>query len=652
MTAIDRRDGYELPAPGVLAAPVALVRRHAAALAWLMPVLLIGATASFVGIGGSPQRIDDEGTYVAQAWAVLNLGELAHYTYWYDHPPLGWLQIAGWAGLTGGFERYAIAVLAGREASIVATLVAAVLLFALARRVGLARPTAAAASLVLLLSPLAVQFHRTVYLDNIATPWLLAAFLLATARRSQLLAHAGAAVVFAIAVLTKETYLLALPFLIWVMLRGADRSTRRYTLAVAGTLLVLVGGGYLLFATVKGELMPGAGRVSLLDGVLFQLASRDGSGSPFDADSLMSATLGMWWQLDPVLIVAGVLAAVAGLWHRAVRPYAVMLLALALFMFRPNGYLPVPYVIMLIPFAALLVAAAGERIVRAVRTPGGRRAAGVAGALALVGAIVAAVPLWFVQLRGLVLADLDAPMRDAQSWIGANVPDQSRLIVDDAMWVDLVEQGRARENVVWYYKVDTDPAVQAQSPNGWRDADYVVATNSMRTFPDGFPQVQQAIDNSVVVAEFGQADQAVQIRRVLPQGLEAAQQELDDAAAAASAVGTQLVSNPALEVGDAAADLLTGGRVDERVMLGVAARLPDETITVGDFPVVRGEEELPRRLVRIDAVDGEPVVSAGRLTTAGERLIGSMRGAYAPESSAISGGGIVLTYPFQLPAAP
>src|SRR5215217_4607702 len=47
---------------------------------------------------------DDEGTYVAQAWAILHQGRLAHYTYWYDHPPLGWIQIAGWAWLTHAFE--------------------------------------------------------------------------------------------------------------------------------------------------------------------------------------------------------------------------------------------------------------------------------------------------------------------------------------------------------------------------------------------------------------------------------------------------------------------------------------------------------------------------------------------------------------------
>ena len=73
------------------------------------------AIVRLINLGGSPQRVDDEGTYVAQAYAVSRLGELSHYTYWYDHPPLGWIQIALWEKVTLGFSRYNVAVLAGRE---------------------------------------------------------------------------------------------------------------------------------------------------------------------------------------------------------------------------------------------------------------------------------------------------------------------------------------------------------------------------------------------------------------------------------------------------------------------------------------------------------------------------------------------------------
>jgi len=34
-----------------------------------------------------------------QAWSVLREARLSPYTYFYDHAPLGWLVIAGWASL-------------------------------------------------------------------------------------------------------------------------------------------------------------------------------------------------------------------------------------------------------------------------------------------------------------------------------------------------------------------------------------------------------------------------------------------------------------------------------------------------------------------------------------------------------------------------
>src|SRR4029453_7808458 len=111
--------------------------------------------------------------------AVLHWHTLAHYTYWYDHPPLGWLLLAAWTGLTGGLSRTASAIAAGREFMLVAQLVSAGLLYGLERRLGLRRAAAAAGVLLFTLSPLALSFHRDVYLDNIATPLVLAAFLLA-----------------------------------------------------------------------------------------------------------------------------------------------------------------------------------------------------------------------------------------------------------------------------------------------------------------------------------------------------------------------------------------------------------------------------------------------------------------------------------------
>ncbi|PRC48744.1 glycosyl transferase, partial [Mycobacterium sp. ITM-2017-0098] len=107
-------------------------------------LLALTAVLRLINIAGSPIRLDDEGTYVAQAFAMMEWGELAHYTYWYDHPPVGWLQLGLWSLLTGpGFGDNA--VVAGRYLMVVAATVGAFLLWVLSRRIGFSRWAAAAA---------------------------------------------------------------------------------------------------------------------------------------------------------------------------------------------------------------------------------------------------------------------------------------------------------------------------------------------------------------------------------------------------------------------------------------------------------------------------------------------------------------------------
>ena len=640
---------------GRIARLTSFLRDRRTSLAWFSPLLVVSAVVQLVNMTGSPQRIDDEGTYVAQAYAVQKLGALTHYTYWYDHPPLGWIQIAGWTTLTGGFERYTSAVMAGREFMVVCSLVSTVLLWMLGRRLGMSRPAAAVAVAIFSLSPLAVQFHRTVFLDNIATPWLLASFVLVLAPRRQLAAFTGAAACFAVAVLTKETYALFLPFLAWQTWRSAYRGTRRYTVSVASAIVVLLGLSYVMLSVLKGELLPGVGRVSLFSGVTFQLAGRAASGSLFDAASQARVTTAQWLQLDPVIAVAAPVAALLALRARRLWPLAATLLFLLAFMLRP-GYLPIPYVIGMLPFAALLVPAAAEVWFRRARASRhvGRRVAGT-GVTALVSllAVAVALPLWGVQLRGLLLADLDRPLVSAESWIETNVDRRYRVVVDDSMWVDLVRAGFPRDNVVWYYKVDTDPAVQAQTPNGWQDYDYIVSTNSMRTFPDGSPTVTQALANATEVASFGSGDKAVQVYRVNRAGAQAtADQAARDQSDRVDA-GTELALNPRLDLASRATrDLVTGGRVDARLLITLPQAADLGRLSVADAPAVAGEEslaDLPRRQVLLTAVDGRPLSTSTDDVARLESFWASQPYPFRPDSTAMTADGLLVTYGIDAP---
>jgi Dolichyl-phosphate-mannose-protein mannosyltransferase len=332
------------------------LRASAVDLVLLALLLALGGYVHAAGMFAVPARFDDEGTYTAYAWAVQHWGQLSHYTYWYAHPPLGWIQMAGWTWLTGGFERAPYAVAAVRELMLVVKLVDIVLLYALTRRLRLGRSPAVLAVLLFSLSPLAVYFTRAALLDNIVTPWLLAAFLIAAAPRRSLLGAASSSACMAVAVLSKETALLYLPAVLVLFLQRADRRNRRFTVSLFTTVFVLICAAYPIFALTKNELLQGQGHVSLEWAVRWQLFDRTGSGDVFDPNSTAHAVIRSWIQLDPWLPKLSLLLVVPALVMRRTRAVALAF-ALQVVQLLRNGYLPYPYVIAMLPFGALVIAA-------------------------------------------------------------------------------------------------------------------------------------------------------------------------------------------------------------------------------------------------------------------------------------------------------
>lgn len=556
-------------------------------------LMAVTAVLRLVNTAGSPVRLDDEGTYVAQAFAMVQWGELAHYTYWYDHPPAGWLQLAAWMTLTGP-EFGDNAVVAGRYLMVGVAVLCAGLLWTLARRIGYTRGAAAAAVAVWAISPLAVALSRSVYLDNLAIAWLLAGLVLVCSPRQRLSAVVGAALCFGIAVLTKETMLLFAPMVGWLVWITTSKVTRRYALAVFGAVFGLVVSAYILIAAVRGELVPGPGHVSLWDGVKFQLWQREGSGSITDPASLKRHTIDEWLRLDPVLPLLAAPIALCSLLIARLRPYALGLLLLVVMVLRP-GYLPVPFVIAALPFIALLGAGVGEEAVRRLRGAqiGYPRRGRSFAAAAAVFACAAVTALWLPSHDTVLTTDEDAPMRQAQQWITTNVPLQDRLIVDDAMWVDLVREGRDRHDVVWSYKVDTDEQVQSLAPDGWSDYGWVVSTPSMRANMSEQGLLTDAMANSHTVATFGTGGRRVDVMRV---GTGDPQRGVPGAA---PEMGVQVAARvDAASDADALATLQTGN-VDQRVVatLGLLAAT-QHPVVLERISSVDGHEEIagtPRR---------------------------------------------------------
>ncbi|MFJ3774151.1 ArnT family glycosyltransferase [Streptomyces sp. NPDC090075] len=494
-------------------------------------LLLVILVVQGWNIADYPTLSDDEGTYLAQAWAVQEGRGLAHYTYWYDHPPLGWIQIAVLTWIPSALDPSLMTVGSMRVAMLLVSGVSAVLVYVLGRRLSLPRWAAGLGMALFGLSPLAVVLQREIFLDNIAVMWLLLAFCLAASPSRHLWHHFGAGLAAAAGVLTKETMLVVLPALLVTMWRHGHADTRKFALTGAITACTLAGLSYPLFALLKGELLPGAGHVSLWDGVKYQM-SRPGSGFLLDTTSGSYGVLHSWLYYDRVLPVGGLAGAllllVAHRWSVTARALAGPALAVAILTavaMRPNGYLPAMYIIGALPFLALVLAGATASVAHATlrrwRAASERRAVTYGRyALAAVLALAAGaytVPKWYDGDRTAVTADANAPYRQASKWLGSKVADpaDTRVLVDDALWLDLVHQGyRPGLGVIWFYKADLDPAVTKTLPHGWRDLDYVVASPTVRRDARDLPNVKAALRHSTPVAVFGTGDDRIEIRQI------------------------------------------------------------------------------------------------------------------------------------------
>ncbi len=590
----------------------AWLQRSALDLVLLAVLLAFGGYVHAAGMFGAPARFDDEGTYTAYAWAVQHWGQLSHYTYWYAHPPLGWIQMAGWTSLTGAFDRAPYAVAAVREFMFVAKLVDIVLLYALTRRLRLGRLTAVLAVLLFCLSPLAVYFTRAALLDNVVTPWLLAAFLIAAAPRRSLLGAASSGACMAVAVLSKETALLYLPAVLVLFLQRADRRNRRFTVSLFTTVFVLLCAAYPIYALTKNELLQGTGHVSLEWAVRWQLFDRTGSGDILDPNSTAHAVIRSWVQLDPWLPKLALLCVVPALVMRRTRAVALAF-ALQVVQLLRNGYLPYPYVIAMLPFGALIVAAVLGRaagalwfpaqpglrkvVARACRTlhlphderaldpeattsitlpdrrpwdtaphglavPPGvaarsgddlggwwprrvvrqfrrrwlsawqgppRHAFHVASAVGVAWLLLVVGQAWQAPLADLRLVSRDEGKAAALRWVVDHVPRSDHLVVDDSLWVDLVNAGFAPSHVVWFTKLDVDSAVTLPATPAWKGIDYVVVDHqddlSLHVQDDGkpspatlgmFPTIGQALRHVSATQTFGVGLDAITVRRVDP----------------------------------------------------------------------------------------------------------------------------------------
>jgi hypothetical protein len=516
------------PRPPRKVLPATTPRLRPTTAAALLVVVVVVLTHG-INMFGYPYIEADEGTYFSQGWAVFHDWRLAPYTYFYDHAPVGWIQLGIWQAITGdGLFGYGLA--SGRVFMLLLQIGSALLLFKIALRVS-GRPWVALLAVSMFaLSAYGIHYHRRILLDNVATFWILVSLALIVGRLGLRRVWLSA-LALGVAALSKEVAVALIPAFAVLVARRVPSENRVFAVVGWLALALTVVSLYPLMALLKGEFFPsgtglggGSPHVSLVCSLIWQ-SSRAADGGLLSASSAFWESATTWIQQEPLLVIGGTAAAIVSV--VAFRRDVVLsmvgwsILSLWLFIGR-GGVVLVFYLVPLLPLLALALALVAHRTVELVRRRAPVRAApalaaGVASA-AFAGSLAFA---WIAYARtdeGLWTQDAVEGQVRASDWITAHVPRDSRMIIDMSMYQDLRHRG-GFAHAHYYWRAGQDPQVRREAfRDDWRQVDYVITTPQLvhDTAENRFPVVAAALEHSVPVRAFDTGGWTVVVRRVDP----------------------------------------------------------------------------------------------------------------------------------------
>lgn len=459
-------------------------RPHLAWIGALVFVLAISALAHGINMFGFPYYENDEGVYMSQAWSLITSGKLAPYTYWYDHAPAGWMFIALWTLLTGGFYTFGFSLNSGRVFMLVLQVASTFLLMLITKKLTKSTFAAVIAGLIFSLSPLGIYFHRRVLLDNIMTFWVLLSYVFVLHKKLKLNHVILSALFFGIAVLTKENAIFFIPGLLVSLYFNSHKHNRMLTLFmwifVSGSIVSL----YFAYALLKGELFPTGAllggnqpHVSLI-GTLVYHSSRNG-GSILDfANSYFWKQFFLWIEQDLFIfgggLISTVLLTLTAFFHRTrnVDYIGVLLLSLGMLLFLIRGGVVFEfYIIPILPIFSLLIGLLFQFIQHAViqRLPVISNKKVVFFGISI---FIGGYTLFSMESRAfsqntdsqwVYKSNQTKPQLEAIRWLNRYSNSSDTIIIDNYSYLELNDPenpaGKVFDNAEWYWKVDLDKDV-------------------------------------------------------------------------------------------------------------------------------------------------------------------------------------------------
>jgi endo-1,4-beta-D-glucanase Y/4-amino-4-deoxy-L-arabinose transferase-like glycosyltransferase len=487
----------------------------------LTGVLLYAGYLHGVGMFTYPYYESDEGTYASQAWSVLTQGKLAPYTYWYDHPPAGWLTLAAWYSiLPDTFFTFGNAVNTGRVFMLILFLINTALVFYITKRLTTSVLASLLAAIFYASSPLTIIYSRRILLDNVQIFWLLASVAVLLPSVLSLRRYAFSGVLFGIAFLTKITAVMFGPALLYLVLTHTDKTHRGFRAFSWLTASGITVSFYFLYALIKSEFFPplfkdSPPHVSFIESLKFQMG-RGAEARFFESGSDFYQSFQEWILHDPFFIVVSIAAMAIGIlsfyfvrnpWYRFL---VFANLFFSLFLIR-GGIVISFYFLPLTPFVSILVSAIvsgagqqlGEFFSRITKVHAQEH---VIRNMLVFLSILYVLGYYAVKDNREYFTQNDTQNQVAAiDWIKRNLPENTDIVIDSSMYIELHDpryiNDKVFENAEWFYKISRDPAVRdTKYNNDWRNLDYLALTHEMLKQIGFFARediVTQAFDNAL-----------------------------------------------------------------------------------------------------------------------------------------------------------
>lgn len=470
-------------------------------------MLTISGISHGYNMFGFPYYENDEGVYMSQAWSLLTKGQLAPYTYWYDHAPMGWIVIAIWTKLTGGFFTFGISVNSGRVLMLALHIFSTALILFISKRLTKSYIPGIIGTILFSLSPLAIYYQRRVLLDNIMIFFVLFSITTLITRKVKLTNVILSAISFGTAVLVKENAIFFIPAFIYLLYIATSNHNKMF--AIIKWLAIVSGfvSLYFLYAILKGEFFPvgflgdNGEHVSLMT-TLEEQAGRGVTYPIWDTRGDIYRRTLEWFSKDFFLIYIGISSILIGLVlsfrNKAIRIFTFFILGFCIFLTRGSLVLDF-YIVPLIPLLSLQVGFVLYYFLNLLKE---NKKIYIMG-LSLVTILFIIYP-FKVSSDQYTRNETESQIAALQ-WIKTNLDEDSKIAIDNYSYLDLHTSNKFGDKVFkdadWFQKLNLDPKIRSEKYNNdWRNIEYIALSHEMirqvKLVPEDLKFLKRAFENA------------------------------------------------------------------------------------------------------------------------------------------------------------